>query len=201
MRYLPLNHGMFAKVDEEDYDYLRQWKWRVHSTGRGGKIYVCRSEKVEGGHYTRYLHHEVMQLSLPLKAGTIVDHKNSDTLDCRKQNLRLCNASENMANSGPRIGKITSKYKGVNFDKRDRRWLVRFTYRGRIYKVGRFKDEYTAMTAYNLAVGKVIGKFAYVNHWTGPTEPAPGTARRGAKDYYAPEMERYKIRERMEESR
>ena len=50
MRYLPLNHGMYAKVDEEDYDYLRQWRWRVHSSGRG-RIYVSRCVKLNGKDY------------------------------------------------------------------------------------------------------------------------------------------------------
>ena len=197
MRYLPLNHGMYAKVGEEDWDYLRQWKWRVHSSGRG-RIYVSRGVNLNGKDYTCYLHHEVLQLKMSLKAGTIVDHKNGDTLDCQKKNLRISSASDNMANTGPRIDKVTSKYKGVNFDIRDRRWLARFTYRGKVYQVGRFKDEYTAVVAYNLAVGRVVGEFAYVNRWTGPTEPAPGKVRPGAKDHYAPAMEPYKIREVMD---
>ena len=94
-----------------------------------------------------------------------------------------------MANSGPRlINSKTSKYKGVHFDRREKRWIARFGYRGKEYRLGRFKDEYTAMVAYNRAVTRVIGKFAYVNHWTGPTDPAPGEVPANAKNYIPPSL-------------
>ena len=193
MRFLPLTRGMYAMVDDEDFDRLRFWKWHVQCCGPG-KLYASRSVKIEGKTYARYLHHEVLKLEIPLPRGIVVDHINGESLDCRKENLRCCSPNENMVNCGPRLvwGK-TSKYKGVHYDRREKRWIARFSYKGRHYGLGRFKDEYTAVVIFNRAVCKVIGACAYVNRWEGPTEPAPGEVPERAKNYYAPILKSLKI--------
>lgn len=196
MRFLPLTRGMYAMVDDEDFGRLRFWSWSVQVSGPG-KLYARRTAKNKGKQYNRYLHHEVLGLEIPLKKGMVVDHKNGDTLDCRKSNLRVCSRSQNMANTGPRlVYKKTSKYKGIHFDRREKRWIARFSWRGKHYQLGRFTDEYTAVVTYNRAVCKVMGEFAYVNHWQGPTEPAPGEVPAKAKNYYSPCLERLKIYEK-----
>ena len=195
MRFLPLTRGMYAMVDEEDFARLRFWSWHVHVSDPG-KLYASRTVEMGGRHYSRYLHHEVLGLEIPLQKGLVVDHKNGETLDCRKSNLRVCSRSENMANTGPRLwrGK-TSKYKGIYFCKRERRWIARFSWRGRHYQLGRFADEYTAVVIYNRAVCRTMGEFAYINRWEGPTEPSPGEAPAGAKNYFSPTLKELKVNE------
>ena len=41
MKRVPLTQGQFALVDDEDYDYLMQWKWHVQK--RPHTYYACRA--------------------------------------------------------------------------------------------------------------------------------------------------------------
>jgi hypothetical protein len=75
-----------------------------------------------------------------------VDHINRDTLDNRKQNLRICTHQENSCNLTKREN-TTSKYRGVNYQKRRNNWRARITYKGKEYHLGEFNTEEEAFKA------------------------------------------------------
>jgi hypothetical protein len=110
MRFIKLTRGYWAMVDNEDYDRVKGWRWRVQP--RGFALYVVRRIKTAEGKYKRrYLHHEI--LGIPPSKGLVVDHINRDPLDCRRGNLRVCTPGQNNMNHGPQYAKRGSKYKGV----------------------------------------------------------------------------------------
>ncbi len=114
MRLLALTRGLYAKVDAEDYEQLRRYKW--HASPSKDKVYAARCRRVSEGPGPQrvMLHYEALGLKNPISNGRVIDHKNGDGLDCRKRNLRVCSQSENAANRGPnRRGRKRSKYKGV----------------------------------------------------------------------------------------
>jgi hypothetical protein len=53
----------------------------------------------------------------------IIDHINGNTLDCRDENLRICNKSQNAMNS-KMFSTNTSGIKGVSFDKSKMKWVA-----------------------------------------------------------------------------
>ena len=44
MKKIPLNHGEFALVDDADFNFLNQWRWRLNNKG-----YATRTEYLGGG--------------------------------------------------------------------------------------------------------------------------------------------------------
>lgn len=146
MKFLPLTQGFYAIVDNEEFERLSQWKWRVQRSGQ--KIYVVRTMYSPGGKKkTQTLHREVLNMRRNIP-GMVVDHADGNTLDNRRQNLRLCTYSQNAINQPPRRGKQTSKYKGVRFRRTEphvkKPWMATIHCKGKRYHLGNFIDEFSA---------------------------------------------------------
>jgi len=91
MPELPLTRGKVTLVDEADFAYLSQWKWKCTSTG-----YAARALRKNEEHPGRivYLHRVIAKP----REDEEVDHINTDKLDNRRENLRCCNSAENKRN-------------------------------------------------------------------------------------------------------
>ena len=90
-----------------------------------------------------------------------VDHINRDGLDNRRHNLRFCTNAQN--NHCAPYGKGTSKYKGVSWQKKSKRWIVSIKHNGKVLSLGRFNGEDEAALAYNKKAQALWGEFAYIN--------------------------------------
>ena len=84
----------------------------------------------------------------------VVDHINSNKLDNRLENLRLISNRENLI-LGKSLKNKTSKYTGVSFFKRDKKWRASIMINGKINNLGFFKDEYQAHLAYQNALNNL----------------------------------------------
>ena len=97
----------YAIVDDEDYDVVMEAigtksKWYAHAPP-GASHYAFRgTRKLPSMH----------RLIMGNPEGMCVDHINGDTLDNRKENLRICTMSENSMNRRLRSDS-QSGYKGV----------------------------------------------------------------------------------------
>jgi len=93
-----------------------------------------------------------------------VDHINHNGLDNRKANIRPATHSQNNFN---RIistrGDLSSKYKGVAWNKSKKKWQARIGIYGKRKHIGHFKDEIQAAKAYDKAAKKYHGEFASLN--------------------------------------
>lgn len=161
MKTIPLSQGKFAMVDDEDYDYLNQWKWRA---SKSGNTFYAKRELIKGELKTTIsMHRSLLQPPRDLQ----IDHKNGNGLDNQRSNLRLATHSQNRANipSFKTIkGKIrTSKFKGVHLHSSKRSWVANLRHNKKLIYLGAFKDELMAAKAYDLMAVKVFGEFAYLN--------------------------------------
>lgn len=97
----------WALVDEDDYHHFVRWRWNP-KPNKNGALYLRRAA---GGSrrkgdprdpvYTVYLHVEIMirtGISQPSAKHALVDHKNGNSLDCRRENLRWATPRENRLN-------------------------------------------------------------------------------------------------------
>jgi hypothetical protein len=178
MKFLKLSQGYWAMVDDEDYDRLSQWKWHARPTNYGNGMCAARIIFNSTGKISkRLLHHEVLEFSAG--GGLVVDHRDGNTLNCRRGNLRICTHSQNVANRRPQSTKRGSKYKGVIYCPPRSKggkgaWEATIQYEHKRRYLGRFADEHTAVKAYNVWARRLHGQFAYLNKWDGPTEKKEG---------------------------
>ncbi len=153
---IPLTQGRFAKVDPEDYIWLSQFKW--HCKTNVNATYVVRTVTVAGRSRRIYMHRLIMNTPPHL----VCDHINHNGLDDRKQNLRNCTVKQNNANARSARG-ASSKYKGVSWNKRRKKWFVYIKKDGRQFNLGGFDDEVEAARAYDATARKAHGEFAGLN--------------------------------------
>ncbi len=160
MKRIPLNHNKFAIVDDEDYDFLMQWKWRAEKDGY--TFYATRVEAVTvctGIKKKRYFMHRIIT-SCPVNKQ--VDHANHDGLDNRKCNLRVISSGvnqQNMIKTKPH----SSIYKGVCWASHAKSWRGQITFRYKRHHLGYFKDEARAAKAYDKKAKELFGEFACLN--------------------------------------
>jgi hypothetical protein len=150
MKRIPLTQGMEALVDDEDYDYLMQWKW--HYTKRG-------EAATKGG---RKLMHRVVAGRTGLNMSSDIDHEDRNKLNNRRKNLRPATKAENGRNRGPNRNN-TSGFKGVWFHKQISRWRATIKVNWKRHNLGTFTTPEDAARAYDDAAKKHFGEFAYLN--------------------------------------
>ena len=144
MKTILLTKGKISLVDDEDYDWLNQWKWQF-----GGHRYAVRTTN----HNKKiYMHRLIMYAP----QGIEVDHINGNELDNRKINLRLATRQQNQFNQKPRS---LSGYKGVYLRKSDQKWVV---YVKRKF-IGSYKEKIEAAKHYNIVASQLYGEFARLN--------------------------------------
>ena len=93
----------------------------------------------------------------------VVDHIDRNKLNNQVSNLRYVSYSQNNINSGKRSGITTSKYKGVSWNTRCRKWRAKLKKdRLEIY-LGSYDNEVDAARAYNERAIAEFGEHAYLN--------------------------------------
>ena len=154
MKLLPLTNGQFAKVDDDIYEQIKNYTWRVSERG-----YVNRNEMRKGRvQRTVYLH----KLVCPSPLGMKTDHINGDKYDCQKSNLRVCTQRQNIQNkSKQKNGK--SIYKGVYPHPINKTWIAGMTVNNKSVYLGSFKEERHAAMCYDIWAKDLHGEFAKLN--------------------------------------
>lgn len=147
MQKIPLRRGGYAIVDDEDYEYLMQWKWRRTTLGYAVRT-ISKSTRVI------WLHRVINKTPV----GFETDHINEDKLDNRRSNLRTVTHGQNNMN---RLNKRnTSGHKGVCWHKASRKWLVQIHANGRKHYLELYADIDEAIKTYQVAAIKYHGQYA-----------------------------------------
>ena len=150
MKQIKLTKGLFALVDDEDFEYLNQWKWcatKAHNT-----YYAKRTVNKK----SIQMHRIILGLTDPT---IFTDHIDHNGLNNQKNNLRKCTHSENMRNRSKKK-QSSNNHIGVYFEKDRDLYGVRILVNKKHLRIGRFKTEEEAIKARNEAVLKYHGKFA-----------------------------------------
>ena len=117
----------YAKVDEDDYEHLAQFGWRVANG------YASRTNLGARGNVG--MARELLGLSKG--DGFVADHINRDRLDNRRMNLRAVTHAENMQNVSAHRGS-RSGYRGVHWNGTSDKWVASARVEGRSRFLGLF---------------------------------------------------------------
>lgn len=142
---IPLTKGKVALIDEEDYQWLNQWKW----TFDGYYAY----KKDENGKTIR-MHNLIMNTP----KGMDTDHINQNKLDNRKLNLRITTRSQNKMNVGLQSNN-KSGIRGTYWNKERNKWTVQIGLNGKMLHVGHFSNLSDARVARINAENKYFGGY------------------------------------------
>ncbi len=167
MKEIKLTKGRVAFVDDEDFEYLNQWKWH-YSMGRNENDGYAKRGVNLGNKKTKTIQMHRVVMNLKEGDGKMVDHKDRNKLNCQKNNLRLANRSQNGNN---RIPTGASKYLGVSLIRRKKNNSIYWTAHGTLNKkrisLGQFpytkEGEVKAALKYNEFAEKNYGEFANLN--------------------------------------
>ena len=159
MKTIPVGKR-FALVDDEDFDKLKMFKWRLDTKGYAQRTVHDPElyKRTRQGNRTILMHREIMQA---LK-GFEVDHRNGLHLDNQRCNLRLATRSQNMRNQTKAMNK-SSQFKGVSWHVRNKKWMSQITIHRKMIHLGRFDDEVLAAMSYDRMAQVLHGEFAKLN--------------------------------------
>lgn len=160
MKQIPLTQGKFALVDDEDFEFLSQWKWFAdHSHGYW---YAGRKQSMPEGSPVRQRTLKMHKVLLMACGTTFGDHKDGNGLNNQKSNLRPATQQQNGFNR--RINATNrSGFKGVSWCKATRKWRAMIGKDGKVVYLGSFPDRLTAAKAYDTAAVDLFGEFAKTN--------------------------------------
>jgi len=158
-RRIPLTQGKFAIVDPEDYDRLSKYKWHTNKGGR--TFYAMRwvPSKKPKRYIALYMHRQV--LNFP--DAEYIDHRNNEGFDNRKANIRPATRAQNNYNRQKYSNNSYSKYKGVGFKRKGKKWSAQIGLGNKMIFLGYFKNEIDAAKAYDRAAKKYYKEFASLN--------------------------------------
>lgn len=142
---IPLSRGLFALVDEADFETVNQHKWFASKGSR--TFYAARNVVLDGRRTVVRMH----QVLLGMPKDVDIDHVNGDGLDNRRANLRTTSRSQNNFNQHRKQRGCSSKYRGVTWSRYHGKWQAQIKAHGKYKLIGRFDDELEAALAYDAA--------------------------------------------------
>lgn len=154
-RLIPLTQNQVTMVDTSDYERLRQWMWYATWNPETRSFYAAREEKpVNGKRRKVWMAREIMNATKEAQ----VDHRNHQTLDNRRSNLRLATPAENSANRRMRSTNTTG-FTGVYRDRK--RWRAGIMVAGKNIYLGGFRTPEEAHAVYQATAAMHQGEFFF----------------------------------------
>ncbi|QSF43426.1 HNH endonuclease [Paenibacillus tianjinensis] len=134
-------------IDEEDLEIIDELDFKVHvSWHRDNQQYyaeICQYLGIIEGK-PRYKTLLIHRLVTKAHKGTHVDHKNHDSLDNRKDNLRVTEANKNLKHRKTKNTNNKSGYRNVCWEKNVKMWMVQLQIDGKNTRLGYFDDVHEA---------------------------------------------------------
>jgi hypothetical protein len=148
-RIIPLTQGKNALVDAVDYEWLCKWNWHA-SRLQGTNVFYARE------------HHVLMHRRIMGNPRGRVDHRDRNTLDNRRNNLRIATPSQNNQNK-VKSKRNKSGFKGASWIASRKHWQATAGMNGKNINLGCFRTAREAARAYDAFASKHYGEFARLN--------------------------------------
>lgn len=152
MKTIKLTKGRFTIVDDDLFEFLNQYKWHYQFG------YAKRMIRVNGQRKALHLHRFIINAPNHLQ----VDHINGDSLDNRRENLRLCSQKDNAKNRSMSKNN-KSGFPGVYYYEKYGKYCAQATVNGSKKTLGYFDTKEEAFEARQEVVKEHYKSFAPVN--------------------------------------
>ena len=147
MKTIFLTKGRVALVDDNDFEIVNNYKWCFDG------VYAQRRDKGKAVRMHRFIFGNT--------DGKNIDHIDGNPLNNQRNNLRLCNQSQNAANK--KKSKGTSIYKGVSWNKITGKWHAQIQNKYKVKNLGEYDSERQAAKVYDKVAKELFGNFAVIN--------------------------------------
>jgi hypothetical protein len=141
-------------IDIRDKNKIEKYKWHIHKYFN----YLYIQGNTSQGKYNQkmqQLHRFLLDVE---DINILVDHRNGDTFDNRRDNLRQVNKSQNAINSKLRSDN-KSGYKGISWDNTRNKWVVRLRLKDKYLFLGQFDCIEDAFRVRQEAENKYYGEY------------------------------------------
>lgn len=156
-----MNRGLVALVSPEDVEVINRHRWSANNKSRKAyairQVHRCMCPETGKQRFTTIYMHRVIIGAQP---GQIVDHINGNSLDNRRENLRIATASQNAANKHP-TRPAASGFRGVYSATKG--WRAEVRVENRVIRCGTYTTPIAAAMAYDFAARQHFGEFAVLN--------------------------------------
>jgi|SRR3990170_7896221 len=158
-KLIKLTQEKFAIVDNADFDWLNQWKWFARNGGSPTLWYAVRNGKWIKNQQKKNRSQPIIRmhrLILNCPEHLEIDHINGKGLDNRRSNLRVVDHTTNCFNQHKLRTNKTSKYQGVYWGKRIKKWVAQIGFSYKIRYLGSFETEEEAQKVYVRTREKIL---------------------------------------------
>lgn len=155
---IPLTKGYLAIIDHDDIE-LSKSRWHAH-VDQNGYISVLGCAGIKGGKdykLSRIILSKI--LNRVLDKAEKADHIDGDSLNNRRNNLRLATQTQNNRNAKRRKDN-KSGYKGVYFKKSSQKWVAAIRVDSKCIHLGYRNNAEDAYELYKQAAIQYFGEFA-----------------------------------------
>jgi len=156
VKAIQLTKGQVALVDDQDFENLSEFKWCATWNPYTRSYYAVRSFRIAGKSHTIIMHREI--LGLKYGDGVIGDHRNGQTLDNTRENLRAATPGESQRNRGLQRNSKTG-FKGVH-RRGATKYAARIMFNGKRIHLGIRNTPEEAHALYCDAALALYGEFA-----------------------------------------
>jgi hypothetical protein len=157
--------AMEALIDTTDLDIVLgfKYKWCTSYCEHTNSYYACATIYqgiINGKPKYTSIRLSTYLINHPYIIGKTADHKNSDTLDYRRKNLRLIEDEDNSKNRKSKNSNNKSGYRNVCWCNTTQKWIVQLQINGKNKVLGRFDDVHEAGAFAELMRQKYYGEYA-----------------------------------------
>lgn len=148
MKTISLTQDQSAIVNDEDFEWLNEFKWCAGWNEKTESFYALRSECIQGTKGAKKKTIRMHRLIMNAQPDNIIDHINHDTLDNRRENLRLVTGFQNAFNM-KRHKKAISNFKGTWWWPQNKKCGSHIRINKKLIHLGYFDTEEEAAHAYD----------------------------------------------------
>jgi hypothetical protein len=135
MQKIKLTQGKFALVDDEDFEWVSQWKWQLNNKGYVYRQKYSHRKNGKCVYKKIYLH----RLINNTPEGFETDHIDRNPFNNQKSNLRTVNKGRNNLNRNIYKNNACG-VKGVYWHKKTKQYHVRITVDKKVISLGYYHN-------------------------------------------------------------